>query len=339
MLRGQWERGAGDGQSVRACLTRNFQGDEDAAQKLDLLSEVAGAAALGRGANKQGKAIVFVGESAGNGKSTILDLISAGLPPGARTALPPSKFNDDHHAVLVRGRYLNAVAELGSAGAIASDAFKKMITGDEFSARDVYHSAFIFRPCAQHVFACNAMPPFQGGIDPGVLRRLLIVEFNRIIPAEERDGKVERLPAENADEFLAWIVDGASRYLRQGGFTLPTSSEAALNDWARQADPVLGWINDRVSPVAAMNDQTSSADAYDDFVAYCLIELRMRERDIPALRTFVNRCKAAFKAKGRVRHRHSGDFRGFFGMRLRDRSAEMARTIGERRDIRRFFGT
>jgi hypothetical protein len=99
---------------------------------------------------------------------------------------------------------------------------------------------------------------------------------------------------------------------------VPTSSEAALKDWAQQADPVLGWIADRVSPACAVDDKCSSAAAYDDFERYCQAELRMRDRDIPRLRTFVDRCKAALKATGNIRHGHSGNFRGFHGMRLRE---------------------
>jgi putative DNA primase/helicase len=102
------------------------------------------------------------------------------------------------------------------------------------------------------------MPAFQGGIDPGVLRRLVILEFNRVIPSEERDGKLERLPIEHPDEFLAWLVDGPSRYIRQGRFTLPASSQAALNEWAQQADPVLGWMAERISPVHATDDKCRS---------------------------------------------------------------------------------
>jgi hypothetical protein len=37
----------------------------------------------------------------------------------------------------------------------------------------------------------------------------------------------------------------------------------------------------------------TSAEAYDDFELYCRAELRMRDRDIPRLRTFIDRCKAA----------------------------------------------
>jgi phage/plasmid-associated DNA primase len=337
VLRGRWSEVAGKGEPVRRCLGRNFKGDEDAEQKLDLLAEAAGVAALGLGGSKDGKAIIFVGETAGNGKSTILDLIKGGLPESARTALPPSKFDDDRHAVLLRGKLLNAVAELGTAGVIAGDAFKKMITGDEFAARDVFKATFTYKPRAQHIFACNAMPAFQGGIDRGVLRRLALLQFNRSIPKEERDGMVERLPHEHADDFLAWIVDGASRYIRQGHtFTVPSSSATALDEWSRRADPVLDWIAERISPLHATDDKCTTADAHTDFELYCRAELRMRERDIPRLRTFVDRSNAVFKTGGQIRHGHSGNFRGFFGLRLRELTEAM-QAEESKQDLRKMW--
>jgi phage/plasmid-associated DNA primase len=166
------------------------------------------------------------------------------------------------------------------------------------------------------------------------LRRLLILPFNRTIPEDERDGKVARMPIDHADDYLAWLVDGASRFIRQGGFTVPESSRAALEEWSRAADPVLGWIADRVSPVHATDDRCSSAEAFDDFELYCRAELRMRDRDIPRLRSFVDRCKAAFKAKGEIRHAHSHNFRGFVGMRLRQQTEAMqADPIAEARRV------
>jgi phage/plasmid-associated DNA primase len=105
---------------------------------------------------------------------------------------------------------------------------------------------------------------------------------------------------------------------------VPESSKAALEEWSRQADPVLGWIADRISPIHATDDKCTSAEAYDDFELYCRAELRMKDRDRPQMRTFVTRCNAVFKAKGAIRHGHSGGFRGFFGMRLQPHSDAMA---------------
>ena len=64
--------------------------------------------------------------------------------------------------------------------------FKQIITGEPLTVRDLYKSAFEFRPVAQHVYATNNLPSFKGGMDRGVRRRLMILSFNRVIPVQER---------------------------------------------------------------------------------------------------------------------------------------------------------
>ena len=88
------------------------------------------------------------------------------------------------------------------------------MTGEPITAWEVYQPAFDFRPQAQHVFACNQLPSFQGGMDKGVLRRLLVIPFNRTIPEAERLAHIgQQVVQGEADLLLAWAVDGASRLL------------------------------------------------------------------------------------------------------------------------------
>jgi phage/plasmid-associated DNA primase len=75
------------------------------------------------------------------------------------------------------------------------------------------------------------MPAFPGGIGHEIRRRVLILTFNHTIMKEERDETVERLAETHPNEFLAAIVEGASRYIRQGDFTLPASSAEAMTEW------------------------------------------------------------------------------------------------------------
>jgi putative DNA primase/helicase len=177
----------------------------------------------------------------------VLDLLRGLLQPGAVSSVPPSKFGDDRHLAKLVGKLLNTSDELGSAQAIASDGFKAIITGEPVTARDVYRPAIGFRSQAQHVFACNQLPAFQGGMDRGVLRRLMPIVFNRTIPEAERvPGIGQRVAEEELDLLLAWAVEGASRLLKRGRFPELASSKAALAEWAQSADPVLGWLEERV---------------------------------------------------------------------------------------------
>jgi putative DNA primase/helicase len=333
VIPGHWEPGSQaeipESSLLARLLRGSFQDDEDADAKISLLAEIAGAAALGHGPHLTApKATVLLGRTAENGKSQILDLLRGLLPPGAVSSVPPSRFGDDRHIVKLVGKLLNTSDELGTAEAIASDRFKAMITGEPLTGRDVYRPAVDFRPQAQHVFACNQLPAFHGGMDRGVIRRLLPIVFNRTIPPEERVSNIgQRIVAEELDLVLAWAVHGAARLLERGHFPELASSRGALQEWAQGADPVLGWIEDRVNAtltvVGESPAQVTSRDAYQDFRYWAEGE-GYSPNGLPNINNFVQRLRAAGPSNGIV-YKHSGRFRGFLGMRLRpSRTAAIA---------------
>jgi len=325
VLRGRWEPSTPaqppDGSLFASLLGGCFFEDADAEDKINLVAEIAGAAAVGHGPKHSNpKAAVLLGRSAGNGKSRILDLLRGLLPPSAVSSVPPTKFGDDRHAVKLVGKLLNTSDELGTAKAIASEGFKAVITGEPVTAREVYRPAIEFRPQAQHVFACNQLPAFQGGMDRGVIRRLMPITFNRTIPDEERVPDIgHRVVAEELDLVLAWAVGGAARLLARGRFPELASSAEALHEWAQGADPVLGWIEDRVimTSLAVVGERparVTSRDAYDDFKSWAQSE-GYSQSGSPSVNNFVQRLRAVGLSKGII-YKRSGNFRGFEGMRL-----------------------
>ncbi len=178
-----------------------FEGDADARDKNLLLAEVCGSAALGYATKvRQPRAAILKGEKAENGKSQILDLARGLLPASAICSISAARMGDERHVIGLVNKLLNASDELSSAAAIASDTFKAIITGEPVDGRDVYKSRVDFRAIAQHIFATNTLPPFQGGMDRGVQRRVMVVTFNRIIPMEERIEAIgRRIAEEEAD--------------------------------------------------------------------------------------------------------------------------------------------
>ena len=227
-------------------------------------------------------------------------------------SIPPSKFGDEKYVIRLVGKRLNTSDELGSAKAISSDTFKKVITGDSVSARDLYESVVDFYPEAQNVFACNQLPSFQGGMDRGVLRRLLVVVFNRKIPEEERVLLIgDRILAEERDLALSWVIEGAARLVRGGHFTEPLSSKIAVQEWSQGSDAALAWAADRTQ--AGDDYKMTSQNAYADFSWWA----RDNGYEKLAVNTFTQRLKPIFKYK------HSGDFRGFLGVRVKQHLGEV----------------
>ncbi|WP_412051840.1 DUF5906 domain-containing protein [Hoeflea sp. Naph1] len=290
---------------------------------------MAGSAALGHATRlRQPRAVILKGETAENGKSQVLDLMRGVLPKSAIASVTASRMGDERHIVGLVGKLLNASDELSSSSAIASDTFKAIVTGEPVQGRDVYKSRIEFRPLAQHVFATNTLPVFQGGMDRGVQRRLLVIGFNRVIPCEERIEAIgRRIGEEEPDQLLAWAVGGASRLIRQKGFTLPPTSKTAMNDWLFGADPVLAWLAERVRSrqIVDQSPRIATRFAFDEFRDWALSE-GFAERTLPSINAFVQRVTA--NATG-VEYRRRRDGRFFIGMVLPRNASHLADGDGE----------
>lgn len=299
---------------LNTLLTGVFQGDEDADQKRDLLAEIAGVAALGYATKiASPKAAILKGEMAGNGKSQVLDTIRAMLPPDAVSSIPPVKFSDEKYVVGLIGKLLNTSDEL-KAGAIAGEVFKQVITGDPIDGRDLYKSVVEFRSQAQNIFSANELPPFHGGMDRGVRRRLMVIPFNRVIPENERIAELGKLIGqEEPDILLAWAVAGAQRLLAQGAFTEPASSEAALIEWVYGTDPVAAWLDCAVTVHPNRPDlAVVISHAYQHFKEWATKE-GYASAYLPAVNTFSTRVRNAAKGVG---YKHTGKGRFFLGVEL-----------------------
>ena len=224
-----------------------FQDDPEADDKTKLIQEIAGAAIAGIATRiKQPKAHVLYGRTANNGKSTFLELVRRLLPETACASIKAADLAEPRYLIKLAGKMFNAVDELSPA-ALESDIFKMVVTGQPVSAHDVYQSAETFAPLALHVFATNRLPPFMGGLDKGVQRRLTVLAFERAIPEHEMIPELdEKIIGHESDLLLAWAVEGASRLMRAGRYTQPKSSIEALMKWTRDTDPVRGWMALRV---------------------------------------------------------------------------------------------
>jgi phage/plasmid-associated DNA primase len=169
--------------------------------------------------------------------------------------------------------------------------------------RDVHKSAFEFRPAAQHVFATNTLPGFQGGMDRGVRRRLMVLTFNRVIPRAERIERIGlRIGREEADLLLDWAVRGAGRAIAARRFIEPRSSAEALRDWMCSSDPVLAWLeSDEVGFIQnAFVPETRTRDAHLRFKRWALDE-GFDERQLPTINGFSQRVVAAGKGVAKRR--------------------------------------
>lgn len=282
-----------EGSLLYKLLNGAFLDDPDAAAKIDLIGEMLGAAAFGMATRvKQPKAFVLLGETANNGKSTIASLFSALLPAGAVSAVSPAYFNDEKRIINLAGKAANVADEL-SAAAISGEEFKAAVTGNTLEGRSLYKDVVSFTPRALHCYTTNVLPKFVGGIDKGLKRRLVVVQFNRTIPDSEIIVDiVNRIRDEELDLLVGFAIAGAQRLKKRGNYTIPDSSERALDDWLKM-EAFNEWFGIRVASAETTpyGGWLKTSQLYADFKTWA-IEEGHKESTLIAVNTFGQRLKA-----------------------------------------------
>ncbi len=247
---------------------------QDQQDRTILLLELAAAAALGYGTRlRYPKAAIFLG-SGSAGKTKTGELISSLVDQRAVTSISPNAMGDRFGLARMRGVVLNIAQETGGR-AMSGEAFKRVITGDLCQGEAKFQNPFDFHPTAQHIFTCNDLPTFAGGVDTGIARRILIVPFDNVFAetAAElgQDGKnqmadeglVPRIVANELHFLLDLVVDAACGLLQRGSFTNPQTSEIAKSAWMVDSDRVRGWAAERLE--LAPNRRATVSELYADF--------------------------------------------------------------------------
>ena len=294
-------------------LNGSFCGDEDKESKVQSMKELAGATISGCATKiLQPRAVILLGTQAENGKSQVLNMLRGLLPASAISSVTAAKMGDERHILGICGKLLNASDELSGSSAISSEVFKAIITGETVSGRDVYKSRVEFNPVAQHVFATNTLPSFQGGMDRGVQRRLLVMPFNRVIPKEEKIENIGRcISEEEMDLLLAWAVEGALDLMNNRGFTITDAFAKNLQDWLEESDSVQGWVAECIE---ILNDEQAclkTSYAYQCYQAWAKQE-GIKIEQIVGLKNFVRRMVSI----NGIHHKRTKSSRTFVGINL-----------------------
>lgn len=236
----------------------------------DYIQRLAGYSAMGR-SNEQ-KFFAFVGSGA-NGKSTYMGLMMDALggyavkgPLSLLAEQSPDRPRNDLAALA--GARMVSISETPENLRI-DEATVKAVTGqDVISARFLNREFFQYRPCFTPILDTNHAPrPRDPG--EGIWRRLIIVPWPVMIPAEQRDRDLREKLLEELPGILAWIIAGAKKYFAESLPTPPKIFERS-QVLRTECDDVARWLEDCVEQGPQFRIQSTTL--YQSFRSWNLSE-------------------------------------------------------------------
>lgn len=215
------------------------------------LQRVAGMALVGHVLDH--KLIVAKGPSR-TGKSTYLQVLSKLLGGQLARTIPASMISArrqltasevEYHKVRLRGARLITAYESEEGGILSEATVKTITSGDPITARNPAGRPFEYDPTWTAMLATNFEPEVLSD-DDAIWNRIVLVPFEHVRPkdAEHTDRLyVSRLLAAEGPAIMAWAIQGAADYLRDGLGSC-AAVEAATAEYRQEQDLVGQFLDD-----------------------------------------------------------------------------------------------
>ena len=163
---------------------------------------------------------------------------------------------------------------------MAEGLVKRLTGDDELSARYGYSNQIVeFKLVGKIFLLCNSLLRISG-TDRGIWRRQEVIKFLRLwrLPGEENDPKMRDLPpadlglksalVDEMDGILAWLVEGAVQWHREG-LIRPRRVTDAVVEYRGEQDRVLQFLSERVERDDRRGNVVSQKEMYEAYVDWC----------------------------------------------------------------------
>jgi putative DNA primase/helicase len=247
--------------------------------------------------------------SGANGKSTLLQALHR-LFGGYAYNLPFSAFDlasrssiPNDLAAIAGKRFVTAIET--SESARLNEARIKMLTGcDPVTARQLYREFFVFSPTAKLWLAFNHLPEVQDD-SHGFWRRIRLIPFNQRFEGSSIDKHLLAKLLVEAPGILAWAVQGAVMWLREGLGEPPAVVQEATETYRRESDPLEEFMVERciISP-GAMATAGGIWEIYQEWVKVSQVSSPLSRRAL------ANRLEARGFRKKRHGHQRTWIWEG-----------------------------
>lgn len=246
-------------------LEEVFRDDLDKYEKRRALLEMIGYTLMSHARHE--KFIMLIGAGA-NGKSVLLSVLETLLGRENVAGVQPSNFDHSFQRAHLHMKLANIVTELKQGEVIADAELKAITSGEPATVEHKFKDPFVMRPFSTCWFGTNHMPHTRDFSD-ALFRRAVIITFNRVFAKEEQNPRLKDDLTKELPGILNLAIDAYSDALISG-FTTPTSSEKAKQEWQLEADQVAQFVEDQC--VRSAEDEVAAQRLFQDYKAWAELQ-------------------------------------------------------------------
>lgn len=211
---------------------------------------------------------IFTGTGA-NGKGTLLEAVMYAFGDYA-ISTEPTLLIDKGQAhptgqADLFGVRLAVTSETNEKEKLAASTVKRLTGGDTIKARYMRQDFFQFKPSHTIIMMTNHKPEVNGD-DAAMWRRITVVPFDVVIPAERMDGSLPMKLEAEATPILTWIAEGYQEYCKQG-LNPPETVQMRTQEYRSETDLVAQFL--ATCTRVEEHEASTAGEMYNAYVSYC----------------------------------------------------------------------
>ncbi|WP_390409934.1 phage/plasmid primase, P4 family [Lacticaseibacillus jixiensis] len=216
--------------------------------------------------NSFSKAAILTGDG-GHGKSSFLDMLKLLLGEENFASVELKDLDARFKPAELVGKLANIGDDISNEYIKTNSAFKKLVTGESLNIERKGKDPFDFKNHAKLIFSANETPHINDHSN-GLTRRLLFIPFRAVFSEDDPDYDPfidEKLQTQASLDYLLLLgLKGLQRLLNNHRFTKSKVSDAQLQDYSQENNPLLLYLNEEPKFI---NENTK--DCYLAYTVWC----------------------------------------------------------------------
>ena len=265
--------------------------------------------------------LFFAHGDGSNGKSTFFETIAGCLGDYVANAQPQTFLvkgqsnGISSDLARLKGARMVTVPEPQEGLRLDEGLVKQLTGGNRLTARKLYAEEMEFKPDFKIWFETNHKPVIRG-TDRGIWRRICLIPFAAQITPDRVDKLLKYKLMREYPGILAWMVEGALAWQREGLGTPPACIQDAVADYRNEMDVFSAFLSECTQP----SGEVSSGDLYRAYVDWA----RESNEYVMSATKFGRECRKRFECR-----RSSQAYKVVEGVSLLTTSQPYRLTIGK----------